>query len=120
MSGHYDNDALADLAEVAFLLFDGLKDNGQEWLAGSISIWKSSELAKRPLNAPTYSRGLTFQLREGMSFVTVHFTRKDGSHAVAIVLRSDDEDILAGWVPQSQVADAERVVAFLNGEIAAA
>lgn len=119
MSDRIEPEMLARLADIEGE-FRRLKDLDLEWLIGPIAIWKSSRLANRPRNVPTYRRGLTFDLREDTTFVTEPFRLKDGSPAIAILLRSEDEEFMGGWVPHERAHDAEEVVRFLNGELAAA
>lgn len=113
------DEQLAALAEHVIKEYRGLDDYGAEWLVGHIAVWKSSELARRPSQIPTYRRGLVFELTDDMAFVTVPFARTTGAQAVAIMLRSANEELFACWVPAERAADAEAAVSFLNSELAA-
>lgn len=98
----------------------GLQELDLEWLIGGIAVWKSSRLESRPRNVPTYRRGFTFDLREDMKFVAEPFKLKNGSPAIAILLRTDDEEFMGGWVSLERAKEADEIVAFLNDELAAA
>jgi hypothetical protein len=112
---HYDQEALASLAKV----FDApLKahDEAGMWRLGSLGIPMSPR--NSPRSRPTYLRGsLTFDLRDDMSFITIPFERIDGAASIAIVLRSNNEDLFGTCYPANDAQEAERVAAFLNGKL---
>lgn len=119
MMGRYGEEMLANVAEM-LPEFQGLKETQFEWWIATISFWKSSMLAHRPMNRPTYRRGFTFDLPEDMRLTTVPFTKVNGSAAIALLLRSPREEFLAGWVSPQRRELAETTASFLNREIEAA
>ncbi|KAB2911385.1 MAG: hypothetical protein F9K40_00915 [Kofleriaceae bacterium] len=119
MIGRYTPEMMANVAELLPEL-ERLGDSEYEWAIEGITIWKSSRLASRPMSVPTYRRGYTFELPEDMRFVSVPFTRLDGSRAIAVVLRSGTEELLAAWVREANGDVAEAAIRLLNREIEAA
>lgn len=93
-----------------------LEDKEPLWYLGEIGIpWGADDAIDRKRNVPTYRRGnVTVDMREGMSFVTIPFTNAQGSPEIAIVLRTDEEDLFGASVPAERADDAEKVAAHLN------
>lgn len=120
MSKRCSPDVLRQYADI-FPPFDGLTESskGREWSIGSLGVWKSG--TGEPVffhgrRVPTYRRGsLVFDLRDEMRFVLVPFTLTNGADATALVLRSDDEELIGCWTLDTR--EAERVAAFLNAEL---
>lgn len=92
---------LAESAEVERSTGAGLRtaSNGHEWRLGSFGFWKTSalEMASCPVPAfrpgspvPTYRRGsLVADLSPDLRLEAEPFNLKDGTPAIAILLRSD-------------------------------
>lgn len=94
------------------------RSDGREWGLGSLGVWKSGgePVAFHGRRVPTYRRGsLVCDLSDEMHFVVVPFTLADGTHASAIVLRSEHEDLIGEWTRDA--AKADQVASFLNGEL---
>lgn len=93
----------------------GVEETEHEWWLGMISIGKRH---------PAWRSGHAHPLRADARFYTQRFDL-EGRSGCAVVFRPQDPpatnvgDYFVGWVEASREADAERWVAFLNGEIAA-
>lgn len=112
---YYDQEALASLAKV-FNKPLRAHDEAGMWRLGSLGIPMTFGNTPRP--CPTYLRGsLTFDVRDDMAFITIPFTRIDGTPSIAIVLRSNDEDLFGTSYPATEREEAERVAAFLNAKL---
>lgn len=106
----------------AFPAFDGLKEasKGREWKLGSLGVWKSDgePVVFNDHRVPTYRRGsLVCDLPSGMHFAVAPFTLADDAPAFAVVMRSDDEELIGAWTLDA--GEAARVAAFLNDELEA-
>lgn len=120
---------LAESAEVERSIGAGLRtaSNGNEWRLGSLGFWKSSALTMEPCPVPsfrpgsplpTYRRGsLVFDLFPDLRLEAEPFRMKGGAHAVAILLRSDNdpEGIFGTFVLDEK--EAARIVALLTDEM---
>lgn len=119
---------LAQTADILRVLGPaGLDNNDHEWRIGSLGFWKSSVLAMQPCPVsafaagsplPNYRRGaLYFSLLPDMRLEPEPFVMKDGRHAIAIVLKSDNdtEGVFGTFVPDEQ--EAARVIAFITAEM---
>lgn len=88
-----------------------LHETNMEWCLGTFSIHK---------HQPAYRIGWGFDLAPESHLLRRWFELEDvGVKGWAVIFHSKDPDgeIFVGWVPEGRQADADRWIAFLNGEI---
>jgi hypothetical protein len=95
----------------------GLTDKG-EWLwLDMVAVPTASAYRSWTPRHPRYRRGWTFALPRTARFTLIPFNRRNGTAAVGVVVRDQDEDIWVTWFDAARAREAEEIADRLNGEI---
>jgi hypothetical protein len=96
----------------------GLTQSPDEWSLGGIAVPRVDAVHGHGPR-PTYRRGWTFAIEETMEFALIRFKKDSREDGVAVVLRGEREDYLAGWFNASRWYEAATAAGQLNAALEA-